>query len=565
MGGQWFNFNYGNDEVKKKNFVEITPEEQAAIDKAKKEAEDARLAQGLSNKQPDLGKGVTIQKSEPVRVDTGNGITRIQNPDGSVEFEIDYAKGYDGSPQMFAKGTKVTYLNSPQEPEKGFWAKIGDVIDRVNEWGNRVTGGQIRRLGSGTATLGTVAAGAAALEAAPAILSSSVSGLASSGVAGKAAVGAMALGAVGCSEGGLDEVPDPGQPDVNVQVTNKQMAQYVVDYLNNPNNEQKFKAETDDNVGFKYGYDYNQTNDSTRPYIQLGDNIKLYINQSPLTVPTTKNVIDYIDMLPGELQTDDGVGYKFEENQSGKAQVAFDNGITHTVGEAVDIKNDKPMGALYSLLGIAGFEQPALNEVLLGFKPNEQGSFGNGKEGFSLSLATPADLKDITTGNPQVKGSIGGVEFSGQLGKDQNGNVTITNGDKVVTISAINKNNPINIGNDVTPDVHDEGVIVSIGDDKFIMYPATLPGYDENNNFVETPVTMIGKIHDSQGEYGPETNIQNYVNNSNLFDTKGATQADEYYNDKQENLKQAQITADSNYRYMNQWKFDANAEANASD
>ena len=58
---------YGKKDVQQsKNYVEITPEQQAEIDKANAAAEAARnseaLQQGLSNKQPDLDKGVSVQR-----------------------------------------------------------------------------------------------------------------------------------------------------------------------------------------------------------------------------------------------------------------------------------------------------------------------------------------------------------------------------------------------------------------------------------------------------------------------------------------------------------------------
>src|SRR5699024_7762783 len=58
------------------------------------------------------------------------------------------------------------------------------------------------------------------------------------------------------------------------------------------------------------------------------------------------------------------------------------------------------------------------------------------------------------------------------------------------------------------------------------------------------------------------TTFQNYASNLSTFDTQGAVDADNYYKEKQTNLKEAHKTADANFKYMNQWYFEANAEVN---
>lgn len=216
MSGQYFNFNYGKKPEEANNYVELTPEMRAEIDKANAQKTNNELSQGLSGggvKDPD--KGISVQRQEPVRVDTGNGITRIENPDGTTEFEIDYAKGYDGTPQLFAKGTKVTFLNEPKEPEKGFFAKIGDFLDKVDQKVNQWTGGQIRRAGHGAAFWGGVGATAVA---APAI-ASTASTVGTVGAGAKlVGAGAVVAGTSSCTE--KSEVDPPTIMKITEIVTN---------------------------------------------------------------------------------------------------------------------------------------------------------------------------------------------------------------------------------------------------------------------------------------------------------------------------------------------------------
>ena len=303
------------DEVQQpKNYVEITPEMQAEIDRSNAARQNEELAKGLGgDNKPDLDKGVTIEKGQPQRAYQGNGITRITNPDGSVEFEIDYAKGYNGQPQLFAEGTKVRFLNQPKEPEQPFYKRalawVGEKIDALNEWGNRKSGGQIKGLGRGLATL-TAVGGAAVVGTAAAGSAAVVKG-------GAALAGAGALAS--CSK--EDFEPDP----VLITVTNRQMADYNVNFLNNPDaaeiknpdvfydedrkvlidyktgEEYDLSRKTADGAEFKYGYDLAGT-DTVRPYIQIGDKIKLYI--APQNDITVTNVVDYINQIGGDLKTE---------------------------------------------------------------------------------------------------------------------------------------------------------------------------------------------------------------------------------------------------------------------
>ena len=87
--------------------------------------------------------------------------------------------------------------------------------------------------------------------------------------------------------------------------------------------------------------------------------------------------------------------------------------------------------------------------------------------------------------------------------------------------------------------------------------------------------TDIGFIDRENG-----TTLQNYASTMTTFDTQGAIDADNYfnekegnldnsyndannyYNEKEGNLKDAYTTADGNFRYMNQWEAGADADAN---
>ncbi len=571
MGGNYgFNPSWmKKDEVQQpKNYVEITPEQQAAIDKANEQAKAAKqneaLAKGLSGgAQKDLDKGLSVQKEAAKRIETGNGITRIENPDGSVEFEIDHAK-YDGTPQLFAKGTKVTHINVPKEPEKSFLAKVYDGankgVEYLNEAISRLTDGQVRKGGRGIATL----LGVFALAGGGAVASSAAATTTTTAGLGKVAAGTLAASSLAsCSKDDfLDEI-------VRVEVTNKKMADYVVNYLNDPNNSQGFVATTADNIDYKYGYDYNESNDGVKPYIELGNGTKLYINTNPLQDLTVDNVVDYIDVIGEEHITDDGIGYDYKA-EGNKPNVNFDNGLVHTVGDDVTISEDGTSGKLYSMLSKVGFSQPAeRSQIIMDLDANE-GSYGNGAPGFAMSVVTPANLKDVTSGNPVIKGNIGELKFEGKAEKVDIGGKFIleANGQ-----TKANSAGGVHIANENGEELYmqyEEGFdLQSVWDepgqnvwDAVIVY-AKEPGSDVfKEKYIlskfdegKTDIALIDRSENG-------TTFQNYASNLSTFDTQGAVDADNYYKEKQTNLKEAHKTADANFKYMNQWYFEANAEVN---
>lgn len=665
---------YGKKDVpQSKNYVEITPEQQAEIDKANAAAEAARnseaLQQGLSNKQPDLDKGVSVQRTEPVRTDIGNGGTKITHPDGTVEFVFDYAKGYNGAPQLFEKGTKVTFLNEPA-PEV---ISPGVNQDKIDEWGRQVSHGQIRHLGRGLNALGNVAtfafgAGifAKAFKGASFVSNilkggkTFVQSLNSAAVKGGGTlIGAAALAS--CSK--EDFTPELPHTSVEVFTTNKQMVDHVVNYLNDPNNEHGFGLTTSDGVDFKYGCEegYDGANDIVRPYITLGEGenrIKLPIDISPLQDLTPENIIDYINIIGGEFDTADNIDYNFRLNNDKaevvfgngdktislpldpkgninvknvvdyiniigdelsttdgitynfqiageKAQVAFDNGLTHTVGDDVRLDPNGTTYQLSSMLSSVGLTQPeqGSTKISMGLETALVGSYdGKDVPTFSMNIVTPADLKDITAGNPTVKGNfahtdpmgsgeIFNYEFEGKTEQAAAGTLQLEVNGKTIS----NAQNGIIIKNANGDEIYMQK------EPKFdLQYQGLEPNVDTYDNAVVVYIKEAGSdvfkeqyimanIQDSgdrvdigfidRGEFG--TTFQNYASTMTTFDTQGAidadnyykekegnlttsyNDADNYYKEKEGNLNDAYTTADEHFREVYQYMFGAEADAGA--
>lgn len=540
----------------------------------KVEQTNQKLTKGLSgNNSKNLNKGVSVEKQGPKRIDTGNGITRIEHPNGTVEFEIDYAKGYDGTPQMFAKGTKVTYKNQPKQPEKGFWGKVGDFIEKVNDWGNRATGGYIKKAGRGFATIAGVVGGAVTVAvAAPAAAAvGTKAAVATAAVAGTAAL-------TSCSKDD-DIFGDEPPTNANVNVTNKEMADYVKNILNNPEelnymnisdtnrdkiNKMNLKPETSDGVKFSYDYDYNKTTDAVKPYITVGkapNAVKLPVNVNNLQELSAGNVVSYIHQINDELTTNDGVGYDFKV-ESGKAQVAFDNGLKHNVGDDVSIKQGSATATLNQMFAQAGLVSPENGSITMELQAQE-GSYDNAAKGFEMKLVTPQLLKDVTSGSPHIKGSFSGVKpavfdddynvvedakevkltFDGSAVKQDDGSIVVKNSDG--TEIMMKPENEFFDG----ANTHKNAVVIYKKDggewkEQFVMS-------NMGNNGTE-----IGLIDRTNG-----TTLQHYPSNLSSFDTQGAVDADKYYNTKKTNLKDAYSTANNNYKFFNQWKAEAEAWA----
>ncbi len=566
--------------VKPKNYVELTLQQRADLEKANNKVKlseaQQNLTKGLSgNGRKDLSKGVAVEKHGGAkRIDTGNGITRIEHSNGSVEFEIDYAKGYDGTPQLFAKGTKVTYKNKPKEPEKGFLDKVGDFIKKVDDWGNRASGGYIRKAGRGLATLLGIGVGTATVVAAAPVVTTAAATKAT--VATAAVVGAGALTSCSKDDGIFGDEPPV---NVNVNVTNKQMADYVKNILNDPEqldfmnisseNRQKLanmnlKPETSDGVKFKYDYDYNSGTDAVKPYITIGNApnaVKLPVNVSNLQELSAGNVVSYIHQINDKLITKDGVGYDFKAD-SGKAQVAFDNGLIHNVGDDVTIKGNSATATLNQMFAQAGLVAPENGSITMGLQAQE-GSYDNAAKGFEMKLVTPQLLKDVTSGSPHIQGSFSGVKpavfdddynvvedakevklsFDGSAVKQDDGSVVVKNSDG--TEIMMKPENEFFDG----ANTHQNAVVIYKKDggewkEQFVMS-------NMGNNGTE-----IGLIDRTNG-----TTLQHYPSNLSSFDTQGAVDADKYYNDKKTNLDNAYSTANYNYKFFNQWKAEAEAWA----
>ncbi len=541
----------GNKGLQKtNNDVEIPPEMQAEMDRAIEAAKVVRdnevLASGLSgNNKKDLSKGVTIQGNETDKINLGNGITKITNSDGTIEYELDYAKGYDGSAQMFAEGTKVTILNAPEAPKKNFLQKVGDILTSINEWGNRASGGNIKKLGSGAASLtGTVVAATVG----PSVIN----------VAAAAGLASLAS----CTKKDLAE-----PTIVNVSTTNKAMVDYVVNYLNDPNNELGFIPETSDGVSFEYLYDYNPQNDFVRPYIKIGDDIKLYINTNPLQNLTTGNIVNYIDIIGDELVTNDGVQYNFEADGN-DANVIFSNGLIHTVGEDISIDKEGTTASLYALLGSAGFVMPEQeSQIIMNLEANE-GSYGNGAPGFAMEVVTPAKINDITNGNPVIKGNVGTYNFEGKAEKVEAEKYQLeANGQ-----TKMNAAGGIHISNNDGEEIYmqyEEGFDLQSAWDEpgmdYNIYDGIVVYVKEQGSNLYKEKYIMSKFDDTRTDIGlidreNGTTLQNYPSSINTFDTKGAVEAENYYLEKQKNLREAYEKADENFRYLMQWHFEANAE-----
>ena len=579
---------YGKKDVQQpKNYVEITPEQQAEIDKVKAAKDNEALAKGLSgDNAKDLSKGVSIQRF---------------NVPSQEEIIASQGEIRPADPWI------VRTFNNGAYHVKNF----------VKELGTSIVGGAL--------------------------------------LVGKGAL--MSLGVLqSCSK--EDFTPDVPGANAGVSILNKDMADYIVNYLNNPDNEQGFGLTTGDGVDFKYGYDYDPVNDIASPFITLGEgenSIKLPINISPLQDLTAENIIDYINIIGDEFGTADNIDYNFRLNNDKaevvfgngdktislpldpkgnindknvvdyiniigdelstadginynfqiageKAQVVFDNGLTHTVGDDVRLNPNGTTYQLSSMLSSVGLTQPEQNstKISMGLETALVGSY-DGKDipTFSMNIVTPADLKDITAGNPTVKGNFAhknpngsgevvNYEFEGKTEQAAAGTLQLEVNGKTIS----NAQNGIIIKNANGDEIYmqkeqkfdlqsqwDEpgadynlydGVVVYVKEagsavfkEKYIM-----------SNFMGMN-TDIGFIDRENG-----TTLQNYASTMTTFDTQGAIDADNYfnekegnldnsyndannyYNEKEGNLKDAYTTADGNFRYMNQWEAGADADAN---
>ena len=666
---------YGKKDVQQsKNYVEITPEQQAEIDKANAAAEAARnseaLQQGLSNKQPDLDKGISVQRF---------------NVPSQEEIIANQGEIRPADPWI------VRTFNNGAYHVKNFLKELGISI-----------GGGALLVGKGALMSLGVLQSCSKEDFTPEL---------------------------------PPELPpkDDGNATAEVVFLNKDAADYVVDYLNsndkivnvNTGEETPIIKQTTDGIEFDYAYDYDPATDAVKPYIDFGNDFKLYIN--PVEDLTAKNIVDYINIIGDEFNTPDNIDYNFRVNedkaevvfgddknnialpvdpgrelngkdvvdyiniigdefntadnidynfrangdkaeivfgndednftlpvepkkdltgsdvvkyidmigdelatQDGitynfqivgeKAQVAFDNGLTHTVGDDVRLDPNGTTYQLSSMLSSVGLTQPeqGSTKISMGLETALVGSYdGKDVPTFSMNIVTPADLKDITAGNPTVKGNfahtdpmgsgeIFNYEFEGKTEQAAAGTLQLEVNGKTIS----NAQNGIIIKNANGDEIYmqkeqkfdlqsqwDEpgadynlydGVVVYIKEagsdvfkEQYIM-----------SNFMGMN-TDIGFIDRENG-----TTLQNYASTMTTFDTQGAIDADnyykekegnlntsyndatgyynekdqnldssydtakEYYTEKEGNLDTAYKNADETFRYLAQFEAGANADAN---
>lgn len=142
---------------------------------------------------------------------------------------------------------------------------------------------------------------------------------------------------------------------------------------------------------------------------------------------TKGNVVDYINVIGGEHKTGE-ITYNFTKSGD-DALVTYENGFTHKVGEPADVKPQSAIGQLQSALG--SLQMSAGNKLVTNMKSGPAAD--ESAMGIKYELKG-GDLKDITTGNPQVKFSVGDIAIEGKVSADKNGTVTISGVNKTVTI-----------------------------------------------------------------------------------------------------------------------------------
>ena len=618
------NFGFNPSWIKKddvqqpNNYVEITPEMQAEIDRANAEAKAAKnnaaLAKGLSgDNKPDLDKGVTLQKSN-IPVPTQEQILASQGEIRPADPWI------------------VRTFNNGAYHVKNF----------VKELGTSIVGGAL--------------------------------------LVGKGAL--MSLGVLqSCSKDDfipepLPEVPPKDDENAKAEVVflNKDAADYVVNYLNdndkivnvNTGEEIPIKKETADGIGFNYAYDYDAETDTVKPYIDLGNGFKLYIN--PVEDLTAKNIVDYINIIGDEFNTADNIDYNFRANgdnaevvfgdgqnnialpidpgrelngkdvvdyiniigdefntadnidynfrangdnaevvfgndqnnitlpiepkkdltgndvvkyinmigdelvtQDGvtydfqiadeKAQVAFDNGLIHNVGDDVTLDPNGTTAKLSSMLSSVGLAQPEQNstKIAMGLETGD-GSYGNGTSGFALNILTPANLKDITSGNPTVKGNVADYNFEGVTEQVQAGTLKLEVNGKEIS----NAQNGIIIKNANGDEVYmqtEQGFDLQSQWDEpgadYNLYDGVVVYVKEAGSDVFKEKYIMSKFDDTHTDIGiiDRENgaiIQNYPSEMTTFDTQGAIDADNYYKEKEGNLNTSYDDATGYYNEKDQ-------------
>lgn len=379
--------------------------------------------------------------TKPIHEDLGGGWTKVTNPDGTVKFIGDCAKGLDLARKPIGDNVVIEYINSPK-------MSTIDKIKMKNEMDRK--GGYLPNLWNGLKAWGLAIAAPVITFFAPEVT-----------VAG---VGAATL--TGCNE----EPKGPGNANVVVEFdpssltttttytvdaeltnsdkaaiqegVNKAIDTKVTD-LNNSN------PKTNDGVG----YSYSVADDGKSGSIKIdGTNIVLpfdvkatpgdaVINENhslDLTtniaavardgVITPENLATYINLLGGNVTADD-VKFTSSKTTDGKEQITFANGFSHVVGEEADVKASSAVGQLQAAFG--RLQLNSGKELVTNMKSGPAADESNMGIKYELKAG---DLKDITTGTPEVKFSVGDIAIEGKVSA-QNGVITITGkNNKTVTI-----------------------------------------------------------------------------------------------------------------------------------
>ena len=419
--------------------------------------------------------------------------------------------------------------------------------------------------------------------------------LVATGIAAPLGVGLCALGAATTfSSCAPVKEPDAPNTSVVVSVLNKDMADYTVNFLNNPDEAEisnnninydpvnkiltdKITGETydlskttPDGLNFEYGYDYDSSRDIAKPYITIGDNVKLYI--SPNNEITASNVVNYITQVGDDLTTSEEFEYQYTVNNE-EVNIAFDNGLTHTMGESASLDPNGTTKQLYNILYDAGVQVPTNDGELMMDVKAPSGSYNNAPDkGFELSFVTPTSVGNITRGNPVIKGRFGDMNFEGEAVKSQanqfmlevNGKqlpskaggiyIKNDNGEELYLqtendfdLQRVNDPEGANVWSGTSTVVYVKEPGTNLFKEKYI-----LSAFDDG-------ITNIGLIDRSEDG----TFIQHFSNaNTNFNARKNVSEAEDYYKIKENNLKLVQNTADINVKYLNQWDAFANADVN---
>lgn len=144
---------------------------------------------------------------------------------------------------------------------------------------------------------------------------------------------------------------------------------------------------------------------------------------------------DTIDALndpknyPDGHSTEDGTKYTYAyDDQKNKPYVTFENGFKHYLNDDLALNPSGTTSAMYNIMDKVALVKLAdvqeVGNITTDIDANE-GSYGNNAKGFAMSFVSPADLKDITSGNPVIKGNIGEYNFQGKAEKANAGKFTL--------------------------------------------------------------------------------------------------------------------------------------------